>query len=60
MRVTRATYRLAGEGRPGVCASTECNNTFDSRNSVPSGGELFSNEKLRLGLSGGVIGGKAA
>lgn len=59
IRVTRATYRLAGEGRPSVYVSTESNNIFDSRNLVPSRGELFSSEKLRLGPSGGVIGGKA-
>jgi len=59
MRVTRATYRLAGEERFSVCVSTESNRTLDSRSLVPSGGELLSNEKLRLGPSGGVIGGKA-
>ena len=60
MRVTRASYRLAGEGSPKVCASTVLNNILDSRSSVPSGRELLSNEKSRLGPSGGVCGGKAA
>jgi hypothetical protein len=59
MRVTRATYRLAGEGRPSVYASIESNRTLDSRSLVPSRGELLSNKKLRLGPSGSVIGGKA-
>src|SRR5689334_8969363 len=59
MRVTRATYRLAGDGSPGVCASTESNKTLDSRSSVPSGGELCSKEKFRFRPSGGVIGREA-
>jgi hypothetical protein len=59
MRVTRATYRLAGEGRPSVYVSTESNKTLEFRSLVPSRGELLSNEKSRLGPSGGVCGGKA-
>jgi hypothetical protein len=56
IRVTRAIYRLAGEGTLGVYVRTESNNILDSRSSVPSSGELFSNEKLRLRPSSGVMG----
>jgi hypothetical protein len=59
MRVTRATYRLAGEGRPSVYVSTESNKTLEFRSLVPSRGELLSSKKLRLGPSGGVCGDKA-
>jgi hypothetical protein len=59
MRVTRATYCLAGEERPSVYVSTKSNNIFNSRNLVPSRGELFSSEKLRLGPSSSVNRGKA-
>jgi hypothetical protein len=60
MRVTRATYRLVGEGSSSICASTESNSTLNSRSLVPSGGELCSNEKFRLRPLGGVIGRGAA
>jgi hypothetical protein len=59
MRVTRAIYRLAGEGRPSVYVSTESNKTLEFRSLLPSRGELLSNEKSRLGPSGGACGGKA-
>jgi hypothetical protein len=56
IRVTRAIYRLAGEGTLGIYVRTEFNNILNSRSSVPSSGELFSNEKLRLRPSSGVMG----
>jgi hypothetical protein len=59
IRVTRATYRLAGEGRPSVYVSTESNKTLEFCSLVPSRGELLSNKKLRLGPSGSVYSGKA-
>jgi hypothetical protein len=59
MRVTRATYRLAGDGSPSVSANTVSKSTLDSRSSIPSGGELCSKEKLRFRPSGDVIGREA-
>jgi hypothetical protein len=56
MRVTRATYRLAGDESPSVFANTVFKSTLDSRSSVLSGGELCSKEKLRFRPSSSVIG----
>ncbi len=58
IRVTRAIYRLADEGSPGVCVNTESSNILDSRNLIPSKGELFNNEKSRLGSLGSVTRGR--
>jgi hypothetical protein len=59
IRVTQATYRLAGEGSPSVYVSSESNKILDSYSSVPSRGELLSSEKLRLSSLGSVARGKA-
>ena len=59
IRVTRAIYRLAREGRPSVYISIESNKILEFRSLVLSRGELLSNEKLRLGPSSSIYSGKA-